>query len=301
MNLIESLFQPLLHSESTALFLGATLSLLLSSLASLLARKRLPIAHSVAIIGFPRSGKTTLVTSIFAEIFSRRITGVTLTPRGDETINKVNEDIARLESGKELGATTAQDLFAYRAEMSTGSSLFSRHYKIEIGDFPGEDSEKFIDYDVSWLQNLPYFKWAMEANAFMFVIDVAAIESESCDIEYKSKITAAYRAAWQKLKDHHYDGRNQLQNKPVVIVFTKADLLVVGSQTKMPVPIAIKEKELEEELQYLEDEYSDLISYLKSETKRCTVTLSSAFAKTQENGARLGIIKVLRGILPSIF
>ncbi|MGR6831381.1 hypothetical protein [Aliivibrio wodanis] len=36
-------------------------------------RKKLPIAHSVAIIGLPKSGKTTLITSIFSEIFSSTI------------------------------------------------------------------------------------------------------------------------------------------------------------------------------------------------------------------------------------
>lgn len=47
---------------------GAIVALTFSIVLSITARRKLPIAHSVAILGFPRSGKTTLITSLFAEV-----------------------------------------------------------------------------------------------------------------------------------------------------------------------------------------------------------------------------------------
>lgn len=40
---------------------------------SYLERSRLPVAHNVAIVGYPKSGKTTLIVSLFGEAFARRI------------------------------------------------------------------------------------------------------------------------------------------------------------------------------------------------------------------------------------
>src|SRR5271157_4011579 len=49
---------------------------------------KLPIAHNVAIVGFPESGKTTLITILFGEIFARRVLGVQATPKGARTIER---------------------------------------------------------------------------------------------------------------------------------------------------------------------------------------------------------------------
>lgn len=300
MNIIEELIHLISTSDLAAGIVGGIIAMVITSFASLTARRKLPIAHSIAVIGLPRSGKTTLITSIFSEIFSRKINGISLSPRGDETINKVNEDIARLESGKELKATTDQDLFAYRAEMLTGSSVFSRRYKIEIGDFPGENSEELVGSNIEWLQNLPYFKWVMEADAFMFIIDASLATSQSERLEYKARITASYRAAWQKLKDHHYDGIKSLKNKPIVIIFSKADLLIneEHASSKKPITTEINEFSLSSQQRQLEIDYKDLISFFRNESKRCSVSLSSSFAKSKTDSVRIGVKNILKGVLP---
>lgn len=296
------------------------ISLILAVLATLYwGRKNLPISHMVSLIGYPRSGKTTLITALFAEIFAQRILrGVNIIPRGTETIERVNEDIARLETGRELGPTTAQDLFNYRVEMLTGRTFLSRRYKIEIGDFPGEDSENLTDKDAAWLHETKYFQWALNADVFVFVIDLENLADLDSDRarEYKSLLERAFRAAWQKLKEHHYDGARKLRDNPIIIAFTKADLLLdsedfdkednTGSAGKVPRnyhrPAIVngkeKGRELTEKQQRVEAYFRDIIRYLGSETNRLHVIFTSVFAKENSDGTRFGIEELARSVLP---
>jgi type IV secretory pathway ATPase VirB11/archaellum biosynthesis ATPase len=89
-----------------------------------LLKRALPKAYDVAIIGFPKSGKTTLITALFGEIFASRITTVEATLRGQSTIERVNHDLAKLEMGEAVGPTTDQDLFAYRTTIT--GTLFAQ-------------------------------------------------------------------------------------------------------------------------------------------------------------------------------
>lgn len=300
--MIEQLLHYVKDSFSAAVLLGAIVSAIISVYFSLIARKKLPIAHNIAVIGFPKSGKTTLITSLFAEIFSRRIPSISITPRGEETINRVNDDIARLESGETLGATTDQDIFAYRAEMVTGGSIFSRRYKIEIGDFPGEDSEELSSKDIQWLHDLPYFKWVLNADAFIFVIDSEKVINNKNSKVYRSQLISSFRAAWHKLKDHHYDGVSKLRHKPIVLAFTKSDLLTKELTDSLNNNVGQHNLDSSTEenktTSPLLEEYSDLIEFFKSETTRFNVVFSSSFAKDPSSGVRIGSKKLLRGILP---
>nr|VFJ89244.1 MAG: 50S ribosome-binding GTPase [Candidatus Kentron sp. H]VFJ91091.1 MAG: 50S ribosome-binding GTPase [Candidatus Kentron sp. H]VFJ97400.1 MAG: 50S ribosome-binding GTPase [Candidatus Kentron sp. H] len=201
-------------------WMGALITLLFAltlGFALHMGAKKLPISHMVSFIGYPRSGKTTLITSLFAEIFAQRILrGVNIIPRGEETIRRVNEDIARLETGQELGATTDQDIFNYRVEMLTGRTFLSRRYKIEIGDFPGEDSENLSNKDVAWLHETKYFQWALNADVFIFVIDLEYLSDlGSVDaMEYKSTLEKAFRAAWQSSRNITTMGRGDCGTIP---------------------------------------------------------------------------------------
>ncbi|MES9897479.1 MAG: GTPase domain-containing protein [Sedimenticola sp.] len=280
--------------------IGALFSLVVTFYFSLVARRKLPVAHNVAVIGYPRSGKTTLITALFSEIFSRKIQSISITPRGEETISKVNDDIARLESGKELGATTDQDLFAYRAEMITGKGLFSKRYKIEIGDFPGEDSEELSSKDAQWLHKLPYFKWVLNADAFIFVIDSEKLINENKSIEYVAQLTSSFRAAWQKLKDHHYDGIRELRNKPIVLVFSKCDLFdfEIGNDINSRIQAEKEKSSLSGIEDRLTKEFGDLIQYFKYESSKFNLVFSSSLKKDPKTSIRIGANEVLKGVLP---
>ena len=298
---------------SVAVAVAAALNLLL------LARKNLPISHMVSFIGYPRSGKTTLITVLFAEVFAQRILrGVNIIPRGAETIERVNEDIAHLETGRELAPTTAQDLFNYRVEMLTGKTFLARRYKIEIGDFPGEDSENLANKDAAWLHETKYFQWALNADVFIFVIDLENLTDLDDDgaREYKSLLERSFRAAWQRIKEHHYDGARKLRNNPVILAFTKADLLLDSENFHQgnsaasagnapgnyhrPVVLDSKERnrELSEKQESIEAYFRDIIQYLGSETSRFHVIFTSAFAKEKPDSARFGIEELAQSVLP---
>lgn len=303
MNLLYAAIE-FIRDQGVAVLSGAIISAMISICAALIARKNLPLAHNIAVVGYPRSGKTTLITSLFSEIFSRNISNISITPRGEETIKRINDDIARLESGRDLGSTTDQDLFAYRAEMVTGKNIFAKRYKIEIGDFPGEYSEELATKGVEWLHELPYFKWVLNADAFIFIIDCAHIVYDDNNLEYRYKITSSFRAAWQKLKDHHYDGMNSLLKKPVAIVFSKIDLFITKkhssneSQARFVGTQYISESQIDEIKEELMRDYNDLIKYFESETKRFNVIFSSSFAKNTKDGIRFGAKKLLDSVLP---
>ena len=280
-------------------------------------RGALPIAYNVGVIGFPKSGKTTLITSMFGELFSNKILASTIVPRGSETIERVNADLERLAIGKALGPTKDQDLFAYRIDILRRSTLFPRKYKVEIGDFPGEDSQLFYEQFGDWLHHTPYFKWVMEADAFIFIIDIASFLADTETGDYKATMTKAIRASWQHLLEYHIEGNKELRLKPVVLAFTKADLLfaldedisdtrknddlhhkimALGFGDKLPQPVAIKSHKLNYLSERVVDSFSEIINYLKNNSRHFDTVFVSHFA--YDDNGRLGIRKLLEDILP---
>lgn len=292
----------------------------------------LPRAYSIAVVGFPKSGKTCLITSIFGELFANRIAGITTFLRGSETIERVNADIAKLEIGRALGPTTDQDLFAYRAEIAKGTFPFKRTYKIEIGDFPGEHSKEFIEQSGEWFHNSKFFQWAMEANAIIFVVDLAHVLCPKERDVYIAEMKKAIRAAWHHLLEYHLTGKKNIKRMRIVLAFTKADLLVTHEQESSresnnhektsresnnrekafrretitdhimklgfgdTLPKSFYVEELSKESKSLiEEGFSDLIKYMRSQCQFCKVFVS--VVAYNKNG-RLGIRWLLEYLLP---
>lgn len=298
-------------------FVGVLIAFFVGTLTAQLARKRLPVAYSIAVVGFPRSGKTSLITSIFGELFARRVLGYDVFPRGESTIERVNDDLAKLELGESLGPTTDQDLFAYRADVVRRKVFFSSTYKVEIGDFPGEDSAAFAGNFGAWFHQTPYFKWVMEADAFIFVIDVANILDPDLSREYSARVSKAIRAAWQRIQENHLQGERALFSKPVALVFMKADLFGVVEKSALggeparpinqkvmrlglgegvPVPVEVDPDALRIGRAACLEQFEELIDYLSSQSKNLCVEFASAFA--YQYGRRLGIKELLGFILP---
>ena len=188
----------------------------------------LPITRRIAVAGFPRSGKTTLITVMFGEIFSRRAIDLNAALSGTSTIERVNEDLAKLEKGIALGPTTDQDLFAYRTTATTygESSVFRQTYNIEIGDFPGEDTVSYVDVYGPWLHTTPFFKWMATADAWIFVIDLAQywLEKGQGQSAYVPDTAKGIRAAWQLLLEVPDVKEKIARGAPISIVFTKTDV-----------------------------------------------------------------------------
>ena len=265
----------------------------LSALASwYLSNKRMPALHRIAVIGYPQTGKTTLITAVFAYLFRHGIRGASIVPRGEETIARVNSNMESLELGRPIGATRDQDVFAYRAEVKFQSFPFGRRYKLEIGDFPGENSVEFTEQYGEWLHRTKYFEWAISADAFVFVIDVGKVFDLDGQ-EYVARQKSALRAAWQRIQEFHLDGSSNIRRKPLILAFTKADLGLSHSA------LGISESEIQKLTANLEERFSDLIAYLRRETNRFETIATSALLSTR--GDRIGIQKLATRLLPRSF
>jgi GTPase SAR1 family protein len=267
--------------------------------------RRLPSSYRIAVIGFPKSGKTTLITAVFAYLFRRGIRGASIVPRGDETIKRVNRNMEQLELGRPIGPTTDQDVFAYRAEVKLSNLIFERTYKLEIGDFPGENTVDFAEEVGDWLHETRYFEWAIGGDAFLLVVDVAAVLLDETG-EYVARQKRALRAAWQRLEEHHLDSRTDMKKKPLILVFTKADCLLeeqtasdisgLAYGLKPPSMVSLTDNRIKPEEDHILERFADLIDYFKRENRRFVVVFASVFINMQ--GERLGIPEIARYVMP---
>jgi GTPase SAR1 family protein len=270
---------------------------------ALLAR-RLPASYRIAVVGFPKSGKTTLITAVFAYLFRKGIRGASIVPRGEETIKRINQNMEQLELGRPIGPTKDQDVFAYRAEIKTGSNLFRRHYKLEIGDFPGEDTLEFAESSGEWLHESRYFEWAISSDAFIFVVDVGAVLLDK-NGEYVARQKRALRAAWQRLQEHHLDSKRDIARMPLIFVFTKADLLLEDDDDLEQLAFGkmhpttkylMRPGKIDSETSKVIDRFSELIDYFQREDHRFEVVFASVFLNVE--GERLGIPTIARYVMP---
>lgn len=275
----------------------------------------LPTAHTVAIVGFPKSGKTTLLTSLFGEVFAQRIEELRVLPRGTSVIERVNRDLNLLETGRALGPTTDQDRFAYRADITVAKFPFLRTYKVEFGDFPGQDSEMYALRYGPWLHTTEFFKWVAECDALVFVVDLARyLARPERKQEYVASVSTAIRAAWQHFLDANEHRASRVRRQPLVLAFTKADLLGVGQETEdwdiFEVTIAglgfsadqvpplhrIDPALLDLRETRVKRDFADLINYLQHESRALVTLFVSSFGLCE--GRRIGLRELLRAVLP---
>lgn len=280
-------------------------------------QRKLPIAYSIGVIGYPNSGKTTLITSLFDELFARTISSISnIIPRGDETRNRINKDIEKLKLGKALGSTIDQDLFAYRAYLEMGNYIFKKSYKFEIGDFPGNDSKVFFEKYGDNLHETPFFKWVMEADAFIFIIDLAEFINPFNQKEYIIKMNKAITIAWQKILEYHYESKKKIKTKTLVLAFTKTDLLGLSDKIKDKNKLETqilkfgfnkentpprKKIDLNKYVEFekiVEKKFSVIINFLKKESKCFDLNFTSCFAYFNEENKSVGITELLKIILP---
>ena len=270
----------------------------------------LPKSYYVAIVGFPKSGKTTLITCLFDEAFKGNLP-IKFTPRGEQTIEYVNKNISLLEQGFAVGPTADQDRFSFRTDIIV-RKFPPQIYRTEFGDFPGGDSKKFIEEYGTWLHKTEFFKWVIDADAIIFVIDLAEyLSSEQHRISYVSKMKTSIRAAWQHYKDLNEHRRNRIRRNPVILAFTKSDLLTIdankysalsyenkisslGSGNKVPKLSEIDPGRLTSGVHNVTTDFNDLISYLTNEVNSMHVIFCSCF--NMFNGKRQGLSELIKSI-----
>lgn len=266
------------------------------------AATRMPVSHRVAIIGSARSGKTTLITTVFKYLSGQRGKPEwSFAARGAGTLRRVDENLRQLYLLKTLKPTTREAIFAYRGEVTVRPGLFDRRYKLEIADFPGEDTSFFAEQFSIELHDTPYFQWALSADAFVFVINAGMVLVDPSG-EYVTKQKNIFRSAWQMLRKHHLDGTTNLTTKPLLLVFSKVDLLL--PQIENPIPTLegfepfrrVSEEEVEAATHHVIGKFDDLIGYLSRESKQFHIIFTSAFAIV--GNEMVGIPELARRLLP---
>jgi len=209
-------------------FGGVIISVVLVIMTTGVLRKGFPRKFSVATIGFPNTGKTTLLMTLYDQILSKRIDFYKIRIMGTETIERVNKNISFLKNGAKIPSTTDQDVYAYRTTIET-KTLFSKNLvQVEFGDFPGEQSKMFAEKYENWFHRTPYFRWVKDANAYVFVIDIGEylISKFSNNFnEYRAKTISSMRASWQHLIEYNYDIKLDIARNPLILVFSKSDVL----------------------------------------------------------------------------
>ena len=276
--------------------------------------KSLSISHNVAIVGFPKSGKTTLIISLFGEIFAGKIQSVRAKPRGAKSIERINKSLEILRKGRALGPTKDQDRFAFRTDITVKHGYFPRTYKVEFGDFPGEDSADYSNKYGSWLHNTEYFKWVVDSDAIIFVIDLAQYLVNSDERQnYVGQISSALRAAWQNFSDLNEHNINDLKKFPIILAFTKADLfgytknfddfenieaeiMKLGFGDETPQIKEINPDSFKSGKNQIMNDFDELIQYFESESPHFRVIFVSSFGLC--NGKRQGIEDLMQAVLP---
>lgn len=268
-------------------------------------------SYNVAILGFPKSGKTTLIISLFREYFAGKISNLKMTIRGSKTIERINEYTELLEEGVAIGPTKDQDRFSFRADIQVGQGFFIKNYIVEFGDFPGDDSENYIKKYGPWLHNTEFFKWVMDADALVFVIDIGRYVSDKRT--YVIMINGALRASWQHLTDVSNHQSYQVKRRPVIIAFTKSDLLQVeavnyknknlknkirklGFGNHTPQDFEFNTKILDNSEEKVLNDFNEIIQYFSNEVTNFKVIFCSSFGLV--NGNRLGISNILTSVIP---
>ena len=279
-----------------------------------ISKKLMPVSRTVAIVGFPKSGKTTLIISLFGEIFAGRIGKMKIKPRGTKTIERINESLEMLEKGRALGPTKDQDRFSYRGDITFEGHLLSPTYKVEFGDFPGENSLEYTDEYGPVLHTTEYFKWVVDSDALVFVIDLGRYLIEDKQKKaYVAEMTKSLRSAWQHFLDNNEYRAKKVIRQPLVLVFTKADLFglnenmfissrfekeiaKLGFGTDIPPIKEIDYRAFENGQNQVNEDFAALIQYFKREAPNFQVVFTSSFGLLK--GERVGFKDLISAVLP---
>jgi len=303
------------HSTFTILavitsFLGVSVSVFSTFLSKNLNKKE-ALMYNIAVIGLPKSGKTTFITSMFGAVMHGkiRLKGYDAILKGNSTIDKVNENLSLLDKGIPIGSTTDQTLFAYRVNIEENSSHFLRpkkEYQIEIGDFQGEMTQELIDLKTNiWRHDSDFFNWVKKANAFVFVIDLGYYLMYKK--EYVADISKSLRSAWQKIIELNDNQIQKVSKQPVILIFNKADVLTNTNLSQSEVKyLAFSEDKLPE-MKYegiiidtmveIERDFEDLINFFKINCKNFNYNFYSSFFKDKYDYRR-GLSEICNHIFP---
>jgi GTPase SAR1 family protein len=189
--------------------------------------RRHPSTFTVAILGFPNSGKTVFITAIFDQLQQGRSERIRLTPYGSDTVEEVSRNLNTLARGRWLPRTTPGNVFFFRAIASLRNPSVAR-VKLEIGDFAGEDLGELQPSSDRWLHKSEYFKYVIDSDAIMLAIDASQITEDRRD--GTNEIVNAFVAAIQIIADYKGAVGARRLRIPIALLVMKSDLLDEGSR-----------------------------------------------------------------------
>lgn len=266
---------------TAALFVTAVLNALI-----LMGWSRLPRLYRIAMLGFPRAGKTSLICAIVDYIRKAESKGGRAVIRSEETERRLTANIKSILDGDGPLPTTDNEVFAYRVDVRVPLTVFGLSvpglnfwYKIEIGDFPGDDTVKFAEEFGDTLHATPYFGWALDSNAYIFAIDCGKSFGENSG-DYISRQSSAFTEAWSRIRLYHFDNKLPMKRAPLVVVFTKAD----AGLKEMPTALGLGDlHHLEEKLA---ESFKTMISRLNKESSKFDWEIESLFLEERNRAER---------------
>jgi hypothetical protein len=186
--------------------------------------RRHPSTFSVAVLGFPGSGKTVYITTLFDQLQQGRSERIKLTPYGIDTVEEVTRNLNALSRGLWLPRTVPGNVFFFRAIASardTGQS----HLKLEIGDFAGEDLGELQPSSDRWLHKSDYFKYVIDADAIMLALDGPSLREHGRNPDAGDDVVNAFVAAVQIIADYKGAVGARRLATPIALLVMKSDLL----------------------------------------------------------------------------
>ena len=309
----------ILSQNATTIFLWIVGTVIVAGAWGFFLVSRVPQAMMITIVGFKCSGKSTLITALFREMLAGRLPNFRITMVTRLTNERVNKNIASLESKIRLEPTEEENAMVYRANLRYGKWV-KAFRRLELADFPGEWSKEFAsqlkEHSKEDYVDKDYKQWVYESEAIIFVIDcaeyLAVSDTEDGRLKYVADTTATVRYAWQQVLNSHYAGERRLKSYPVVLAFTKCDLVnFVGSDksTKdlvlkygyqefpgVPGHYVIDEQKLEEEIAKIRGYFSELGLFFEQTSDNFSIVFTSSVGTV--GGKALGLEDLLKALLP---
>lgn len=203
-----------------------TAAYLLIGLRFLSVYRRHPRAFSIALVGFPGSGKTVYATTAF-DLLQQGRSRWRVRPYGIETAEEVARNLNTLARGEWLPRTKEGTFFFFRAIVEP-MSRFQPRLKLEIADFPGEDLDEMQPASDRWLHRGKYFKYVVDSDAVFFCIDAPSLLG--CPDDHAESILNALITCLHVLTEHAATSGGRLR-APVAVLLMKADKLDKGQSS----------------------------------------------------------------------
>jgi hypothetical protein len=167
-----------------------------------------------------------------------------------------------------------------------------RAYRVEIGDFAGELAERFYDSNTfapstrfSFSDDTPsnFLKWISESDKCLLFVDLSEYVRDP--VAYSAYITTKYIAFWQRYLDLHADKLSPKVGTPVILVFSKADVLASVDEDG----VGFREN--------MQEHFRNLYQYLSLNARSMDLAIMSAIDR-REDGQPKGVDDLVKLLLP---